>query len=118
MELVASALLQLRRHVALKLGAGAAAGTSVPARDIERSGSATDKGLARELVPRVGEGARRRQEGAVVTQERVEASAAWCERADAEDVCELLKERRQASICHAHHALDCLDEARRERDRR
>ena len=117
-ELVASALLQLRRHVALKLGAGAAAGASVPARGIERPGSATDKGLARELVPRVGEGARRRQEGAVVTQERVEASAAWCERADAEDVCELLKERRQASICHAHHALDCLDEARRERDRR
>ena len=46
-ELVASALLQLRRHVALKLGAGAAAGASVPARGIERPGSATDKGAWR-----------------------------------------------------------------------
>jgi hypothetical protein len=48
----------------------------------------------------------------------VEAPAAWCERADTEDVRELLEERRQAGIRHAHHALDCLDEARRERDRR
>ena len=50
MELVTPSLLQLRRHIALKLGAGAAAGASVPARGIERPGSATDKGLARELV--------------------------------------------------------------------
>ena len=100
-ELVASALLQLRRHAALKLGAGAAAGASVPARDIERPGTATDEGLARELIPRVGESAHRRQEGAVVTQERVEAPAAWCERADAEDVRELLEERRQAGIRHS-----------------
>ena len=41
-----------------------------PARDIERPGAAIDEGLARELVPRVGEGARRREEGAVVTQKQ------------------------------------------------
>ena len=117
-ELVTPALLQLRRHVALKLGAGTAAGASVPARDIERPGAAIDESLDRELVPRVGESARRREEGAVVVQERTEAHATRRKCANAKDGRELLEERRQAGIRHAHHALHRLNEARRERDRR
>ena len=100
MELVTPSLLQLRRHVALKLGAGTAAGASVPARDIERPGAAIDESLDRELVPRVGESARRREEGAVVVQERTEAHATRRKRANAKDGRELLEERRQAGIRH------------------
>ena len=51
-ELVAPALLQLRRHVALELGAGTAAGASAPTRSIERP--AANRPLERVMTVKYG----------------------------------------------------------------